>query len=420
MDINELLKGRDCECGRRHDCPIDLVCVEPGAERRLSEVFPDDREILLLADDNTFGAAGEGVMAALAGRRVNRVIFPGSEVLVPDERAIEAAEAAIGSATAIVGVGSGVIQDLCKYVSSDKKIPYAIVATAPSMDGYASDGAAMILGGMKVTVKAGLPRAILADPAVLAAAPMEMIRSGYGDIIGKFSSLNDWKLSNCVNGEYICSWIYDITMDEVRRTMSLADGLMRREGEAVAALMEALVVVGVMMSFAGSSRPASGSEHHLSHFFEITGILEKRPYFPHGIDVGYSTVITAAIREKILSAPLPTARFRLDPAAFDAEISRVYGTSAEGCKKLQDRVGNYAADRTVVYKEREEQIRAILAEMPSADETRAILAAAGFDMKEFYDMYGEARIRDAVKWAKDLKDRYTVLWVNYDLYKGEL
>ena len=87
------------------------------------------------------------------------------------------------------------------------KIPYIIVATAPSMDGYASDGAAMILGGMKETVKAGLPKAIIADTNVLKNAPMDMIKAGYGDIIGKYSALNDWKFANIVYGEFFCNYI---------------------------------------------------------------------------------------------------------------------------------------------------------------------------------------------------------------------
>ena len=100
-------------------------------------------------------------------------------------------------------------------------MPYIIVATAPSMDGYASDGAAMITGGMKVTYKAGLPRAIIADTEVLCNAPTDMLKAGYGDIIGKFSALNDWKLSRCVNGEYFCNYIYDLTFEQIKRTIIL-------------------------------------------------------------------------------------------------------------------------------------------------------------------------------------------------------
>lgn len=420
MDINRLLQGVDCSCGRHHTCPIDAVYVERGATSHLPELLEGKKRIIVVSDENTFKAAGEDVLGALSGKDIVRVTFPGDRILVPDEAATAAVEKEMSGVEFIVGIGSGVIQDLCKYVSLRSGVPYLVVATAPSMDGYASNGAAMILGGMKVTVAAGLPRAILADPTVLAKAPMEMIRAGYGDIIGKFSALNDWKLSRCVNGEYFCQWIYDVTMEEVNRTMSLADGLMKRDLTAVAALMEALVIVGVMMSFAGSSRPASGSEHHLSHFFEITGILDDASYFPHGIDVGYATVITAGIREKLLSAPFPTQRFVAGQDEYEKEIRRVYTASADGCIALQKKVGNYDKDRTGIYLEKEDEIRSILAEMPSAAETEKVLAAAGYDIKEFYDLYGEKKVRDAVKWAKDLKDRYTVLWVNYDLYKGEM
>ena len=97
------------------------------------------------------------------------------------------------------------------------------------MDGYASTGAAMILDGMKVTVSAGVPTAILADTEVLKDAPMDMIQAGYGDIVGKYSALNDWRLSQIVNGEYFCQEIYDLTFQMVHKTLKLADGLVKRE-----------------------------------------------------------------------------------------------------------------------------------------------------------------------------------------------
>ena len=420
MDINELLQGHKCSCGKFHTCPIKYVFIEKNAEKRLNEILNQNEKILIVADENTFSAAGNQVVEALAEKDVKKVIFPGNEILVPDEKAIKTVEDNIGDSTAIVGIGSGVIQDLCKYVSMSKKVPYVIVATAPSMDGYASDGAAMILGGMKVTVKAGLPMAILADPAVLKSAPMDMIRSGYGDIIGKFSALNDWEISRCINDEYFCKWIYDITMEQVKRTISLAKGITERNETAVAALMEALVIVGIMMSFAGSSRPASGSEHHLSHFFEITGILGNKPYLSHGIDVAYSTVVTAGLREKIVKNSLPDNHYVLSSKEYEDEMNRVYSSSAKGCMELQKKVGNYDKDRSPIYKDKWDEIKEILSKMPTAAEIEDILSVAGYDMEKFYAFYGKDKISDAVKWAKDLKDRFTVLWVNYDLYDGEI
>ena len=419
MDINKLLQGMDCACGKKHTCDIDFVYIEPNAAARLTELCADRKGVLLVADENTWAAAGAAAEAALKGKIAGICLFSGKEVLVPNEAAIAAVEVKMEGVDLLLAIGSGVIQDLCKYVSHVSKVPYMVLATAPSMDGYASDGAAMILEGMKVTVKAGLPRAILADPAVLAAAPMDMIRAGYGDIIGKFSALNDWKLSRCVTDEYFCDFIYDLTFRQIQRNLELADGLQNRDEEAVKALMEALVVIGILMSFAGSSRPASGSEHHLSHFFEITGIVDRTPYLAHGVDVACSTVITAGLRRKLLAGPFPKERFRLSPEAYRERMEGIYKQVAEGCMALQEKVGNYAADRIALYHEKEQEIRSILAEMPAPEEVEALLQKVGLSLDAFYELYGKQKIEDAVLYSKDLKDRYTVLWLYYDLFGNE-
>lgn len=418
MDINRILHGVECSCGKTHTCDIEYVYIESGAVSRLADICAAYNTVLIAADGNTFDAAGEKTVAALQGKNLKKVIFDGGKVLIPDEAAIESVRAELDGVDVIVGIGSGVIQDLCKYVAFYAELPYVIVATAPSMDGYASDGAAMILKGMKETVKAGLPKAIVADTEVLKAAPLDMIKAGYGDIIGKYSALCDWKLSAAVNGEYFCQYIYDTTYSMIEATLSTAKGLLERSEESVRVLTEALVIIGIMMSFAGSSRPASGSEHHLSHFFEIVGIVKNEPYFSHGIDVAYSTIVTAKIRESILKRDFPSVQYRPKRSEYVEDMSRVYGSVGEGCVALQDKVGNYSADRAGAYKQKEAELRSVLAQMPSADEIAAMLALVELDVGEFYDMYGEEKINIAIKYAKDLKDRYTVLWLNYDLFGG--
>lgn len=417
MDINQLLKGVRCDCGKTHTCDIEYVYIEKNAIRRLEEICQKNRRILIVADENTFAAAGEKTLAALGGKDIQKVIFSGGEILVPNEAAIGEVESRLENVDLLVGIGSGVIQDLCKYVSFESKIPYIIVATAPSMDGYASNGAAMITGGMKVTYPAGLPVAIVADTEVIRNAPIEMLKAGYGDIIGKFSALNDWKLSHLITGEYFCPYIYDLTYEQIQKTLSLAGGILAREEESVKALMEALIIIGILMSFAGSSRPASGSEHHLSHFFEITGILDGKPYFPHGIDVAYSTVITAKLREKLLSRPFPAAIFRRSPEEHAKTMAKIYKSAADGCIALQKKTGNYTTHRA--YLQKEDGIRAILAQMPTGEEIAQMLSLVDLDMADFYRLYGEETIENAILYGKDLKDRYTVLWLYYDFYGGE-
>ena len=266
-EYSGIIKGVDCACGKHHACDIGYVAIERGAIDHLKKLCEGKQNVLLVADENTYKAAGQQTMAALAGKTLRSVIFSGATILIPNEEAVAEVEKELEGIDVIVGIGSGVIQDLCKFVSFNSGIPYYIVATAPSMDGYASSGAAMIMGGMKVTYSAKVPDAILADPVVLKDAPFSMIQAGYGDIVGKYSALNDWKLSHAVKDEYFCQYIYDLTFDMLKKTLELADGLVQRDEESVKVLMEALVGVGIAMSFAGNSRPASGSEHHLSHYF---------------------------------------------------------------------------------------------------------------------------------------------------------
>ena len=416
MNIQELLHSFPCTCGHEHRCDIQHVEIGRGAVSALTALCRDAKTVLVISDENTFAAAGAQTMAALAGKEILSVTYRGDTLLVPNEEAVAAMEPHLGRAEAIVAIGAGVMQDLGKYGASMAKIPCHVVATAPSMDGYASTGAAMIMGGMKVTYPGHVPSVILADTEILKDAPMEMIQAGYGDIVGKFSALNDWKLSHIVLGESFCQENYDLIEQMLKKTLSLADGLVNRDEESVRVLMEALVIVGIAMAFVGSSRPASGSEHHLSHYFEIVGIVRNEDYFCHGIDVAYSTVVTAALRDEILSKPWPDSQFRLPREEYEAEVVRIYGPVAEGCIALQDKVGLYNKDMLSIYKAKEAEIRAVLSEVPKASEIEAMLNAVGMDMSQFYKLYSKEKIADAILYAKELKDRYTVLWLYYDLF----
>ena len=414
ITIEELLSGIDCECGKRHSCPVRHVFIGEGAANRLFSETAGFERVLAVADENTYNAARPYLSDDFLGKAMFR-IFPGTSVLIPNEEAIETVTEDAEDADLLVAIGSGVIQDLCKYVSFQKKIPYIVLATAPSMDGYASDGAAMILGGMKVTVKAALPLAIIGDTGILSTAPMDMIRSGYGDIIGKYSALNDWRLSTFLTGEYYCGFIHDLTYQMIRKTEAAAEGLLRKDKESIGILMEALIVVGIMMSYAGTSRPASGSEHHLSHFFEITGILDNTPYLAHGIDVGFSAIVTAQVRERLLSLDRPVIRM-FDEAYWEKELARVYGNVAPGVENLQRECGWHWNERLKgSYQRNWGPIRQILKEMPSDAVIREKIEKIGLKTEDFVAMYGQRKISDAVLYGMELKDRFTCLRLYNDL-----
>ncbi|MBE6556432.1 MAG: sn-glycerol-1-phosphate dehydrogenase [Ruminococcaceae bacterium] len=418
MELDELLAGRaQCDCGKSHACPIESLVIESGAVKSLAALCTDYARILVVADTNTYRVGGEAVVGLLGDKVENCLIYEREGVLVPDERAIDELKDKVTDKTQlIVGVGSGVINDLCKHVSFACGLPYFIVATAPSMDGYASRGSALILDGMKVTLNADVPRAIIADIDILKDAPFDMIQAGYGDIIGKFSCLNDWKLAHVVNGEYICEYVYAATMETARETVALAEGIKKREPQAIGALMKALVIVGILMAYVGNSRPASGSEHHMSHYFEIVGILTGKPYFAHGVDVLYSAVDTCRIRETLLAIEdIGEYRTHHDSEAYEANVRRIYGSVADEVLALQSKMGWYDVDRVAVYRQKWAEIRATLADCPTSAQMLSYVNAIGLDYDEFTKLYGKDKIEDGHFYAKDLKDRYSVLWMLYDL-----
>lgn len=415
MDINSLLKGRKCECGMVHSCDIKEIIIKPGAINEIGRLTENYKNILLTADNNTYGVCGDKVKELLRDKIEAIHIFETEGLLVPDEKAVSVLSSFITDKTdLIIGIGSGVIQDLCKYVSFLNKLPYHIIATAPSMDGYASKGAAMIAGNMKVTYTTHVPEVIIGDTDILKNAPMDMIKSGYGDILGKFSCLNDWELSAVVNGEPVCRYVYDLTYEMLSNVKDLGQKLLERDSEAIGLLTEALAGVGIAMAYMGNSRPASGSEHHLSHFFEIVGLVKNEPYFMHGTDVVFASVYTQKLRENLLKLEKPECVRPFLRDEWESKIREVYADAAEGVIALQNKLGWYEQDKTDIYKDKWNEIKEVLKKAPSSDEMVQYLESVDLDIAEFEKLYGSDKINDAVLYAKDLKDRYTVLWLYWN------
>lgn len=408
-----------CTCGKTHRCDIPHLAIGAGVLAQLPEMLADKHHILLVADRNTAPLCADRVRALLGDKIESFYYFDCDDLLVPDEKAVAQVESYLTDRTDfILGIGSGVINDIGKYVSYTHGMTCGIIATAPSMDGFASSGAAMIMGGMKITYTMHAPALILGDVDILKNAPMDMIRSGYADIIGKYSALCDWRLSELVNGEYLCPFVYDIVKDSTDEVRSLAKALTERDGEAIGKLMEILVLIGVCLTLISTTRPGSGSEHHLSHYFEITGLIEDKPYFLHGTDVGYSTVVTAGLREQIVALDTPTFR-QVSRETREAAYRVIYKDFWQEVKKIQDDAGRYDTDKTAFYAANWEAVRAILRQCPPASEITEMLLEVGFDMSAFEEMYGKDKIQRGIWYGKDLKDRYSVLWLYGDLFLGE-
>lgn len=321
MNINDMANVNfKCSCGRTHHLDIHNIQIGENAISELPIILHDfkDKKIFILSDNNTWKAAGEKVYHLLKAHHfdiVSTMIDRGENILIPDEKAV--GEMFMGfpsDAGMIVSVGSGTLNDMAKYMSSRTKIPYTIVCTAPSMDGYASSGAPLMNGGRKISYTATLPYAIIGDTEIMKKAPMKMIRAGYGDIIGKLTALADWRLSHEITGEYYCETIVKLVQKAIDKVVNTRFDLANRDANAISYLIEALILTGVAMGLIGISRPASGAEHMLSHYWEMAVIAAGKNPELHGIKVGIATPIIAKIFDE-MKDQLPESVTKMAPSA---------------------------------------------------------------------------------------------------------
>lgn len=291
-----------CACGKSHKVDIQAIRVGSGVIQELPGILRDlgASHIFLVTDNYTYEAAGRQVEQLLdqAGLAYHKRVFQTETPLVPNEYALGSVLAAMTSQDdMLLAVGSGTLNDVTKYVSARTGIPYVIAATAPSMDGYASTVAPTILDGFKTTLPAVYPAAIVADVDILKDAPMPMLTAGFGDIIGKFTSLADWRLSHQLNGEYYCPEVTGVIEAAVETCAANAQALAQREPQAIQAVTEALILSGLAMGMVGVSRPASGAEHQMAHYWEMDALRRGEEHPLHGNAVGVGTVLAASLYE---------------------------------------------------------------------------------------------------------------------------
>ncbi len=263
---------------------------------------------VVVADENTFAAAGETVHARLsaAGREVAPpIVFPGRPTLAADFDNVLALEARLRPVDAIpVAVGSGTLNDLTKLAAHRVGRPYMVVGTAASMDGYTSYGAAIAKDGFKQTMECPAPRAVLADLDVLMRAPQGMTASGYGDLLGKITAGADWILADVVGSEAIDGRAWGLVQDSLRAWTAYPAELRAGDAKAMTDLFEGLTLVGLAMQISRSSRPASGSEHRFSHLWEMQAAEHGHPPVPHGFKVGVGSIASAALYERLFQRDL--------------------------------------------------------------------------------------------------------------------
>lgn len=282
-----------------------------------AQSFPGAKHAIVVCDPRTRDVAGLLVEELLrgAGLAVSEyVIEPSGKTFHADYRyAEEVREAvkAVAEDQAVwrkseqvvpVAVGSGVVNDLAKRAAGELGVPYMVVATAASVDGYSSFGAALRSPeGAKQTYPCPAPRAVLADLDVMRKAPDWMAASGFADLMAKVPAGADWILASELGAADWHAEAWQTVQGGLREAIGDPEGVAAKETRAMTRFVEGLMLGGFAMQDMQSSRPASGAEHMFSHLLEMRDHTFKGEIVPHGIQVGVFTLFMSRVYERILA-----------------------------------------------------------------------------------------------------------------------
>lgn len=434
MGLGQLLSpgGHACDCGMRHSTDVRYLKIETGALHYLPEALCtlERKHPFVVCDANTYKAAGRQAAAILEteGIACRLFIFPESgKRMEPDEAAMGSLALAFDPACdSIISVGSGVITDCCKVLAHCASIPQIAVATAPSMDGYASNSSSMIQNRLKVSLYNASPAAILCDIDVLKRAPEHMLLAGLGDMLAKYIALCEWRISNLVTGEYYCEHIADLMRRSVHKCMAAAQGLVRRESEAVGAVTEGLVLSGIAMAFAKVSRPASGLEHYFSHIWEMMALERGLPSALHGAQVGVGTAITLGLYDKIRTITPDrdlalATRKSFNQAQYEEEMRDIFGCGADTVIEAEQTCGHqndalrHAARLDIITTRWPDILSIINEELPATEEVIGCMQALSMPIKPKDLGISAQDTRRAFIGSRMIRDKYLTSSMLWDL-----
>lgn len=304
--IVDLLAGRyvDNETGKAVSVDTRGLVISKSLAGMEGDLLKDlglGRKLAIIGDTRTFAVLGDRLANALSGSfEVQTIILPGQPY--PDDDTVGQVRAATRAADALIAVGSGTINDVTKYSSALDDKPYAVFATAPSMNGYTSLTASISQHGHKLTLPAAAPAGAFFDLEVLANAPKRMIRAGLGDSICRATAQTDWLLSHLLLGTPYRRLPFDLLADEEPMLLDLAEDLVQGSLEAMRVLVRTLVLSGLGTAIVGSSAPASQAEHLVSHYLDMLSPADRPAVF-HGEQVGVTTLSVARLQEDMFEHP---------------------------------------------------------------------------------------------------------------------
>lgn len=303
----------NCICEQKHhSAPIKVIEISEGASEKVSEILKGYRNIYLVSDQNTYEVCGRKVEEQLrrAGMLSHIHVLPGGalasaenvgEVLIyagKDDEVYDINKFS-NKPDYILAVGSGSVNDICRMVSYRLGIEYGVCGTAPSMDGYVSVVAPLLVNHKKIVYNCSTARHVIIDLAIAAQAPYDLLLAGVGDMVGKYVALLDWELAAMKIGEYYCPRVADMVMEATGQCVEAAKRLMERRPEDIRKIQEGLIQSGLGIAYTGTSRPASGTEHMIGQTWEVIDLEHGQEPHLHGIDVGQATFVAMIMYERL-------------------------------------------------------------------------------------------------------------------------
>lgn len=421
-----LNRNFSCDCGKEHYAALRAVSIRKGALEDLPALIQimGFHSLYLISDPITHGIAGQKCVEILKNAGIKHKIVQLQHMGFDEATVGELLVKMPQDCDLCVAVGTGSINDMTRFFSYEVGRPFITVATAAPMDGFASSIAAIQVNNLKTTFDAQTPIAIIGDTDILKGAPYRMIAAGLGDLLGKFTCLCDWKLSKIINQEHYCHRIVELVESCVQNVLISADKAKDRDPEVLGHIMEGLVLAGVAMSLNGNSRPASGCEHHMSHYWEMMFEQAGKRPVPHGTQVGVGTVLVLKLVEKLLENSMDFEAARAAARAYDQttwelEIRDAYGPAAEGVIELEktakknDIAGRLARIDTI--EANWDKICELLSNLPSSEEVMEILRSLDSPCLPAEIGVDGTLLRRTFLYCKEVRNRYTILQMIWDL-----
>ncbi|MGI5936137.1 MAG: sn-glycerol-1-phosphate dehydrogenase [Oscillospiraceae bacterium] len=427
QDLNTYLDCRfSCDCGREHYAPLKEVVIGKDALLELPRVVRRQgfSSLYLVSDEITYEIAGKRCMEILGEAGIKAKIIRLQHMGFDEATLGELVINMPPDFDLAVAVGTGAINDMTRYFSFRMGCPFFTVATAAPMDGFASSVASLNVNRLKTTFEAQTPLAIIGDTEILKNAPYRMIAAGLGDLLGKFTCLCDWKISRIINGEHYCENIVELVESNVRNNLKYAGKARERDPQVLGGIMEGLVLTGVAMSLYGNSRPASGCEHHMSHYWEMMFEQQGRRPVPHGNQVGVGTVlilklVEALRRTKVDFDAARAAARAYDQAAWEENIRAAYGPAADGVIELEAEAKKNETGARLARIDAMEahwpELESLLDALPASETVMELLKSLNSPYLPAHMDVDEAMLKNTFLYCKEVRPRYTILQMIWDL-----